>query len=225
MTELMRGINIFRIRMNTESDRIIKKEVYEPFICNIMNESSYFFKNKPIIMNNNKHGQSNGEPDFLDAKNNKYEVKLMINTKQGNMLGRDDKKDIQGFINEIVTELQEFGNHINNNDIIDIEDTIFYKIVEKRVESIEDDENIVLFIPFPIFPDRKDLIFLSDFTDFAQKVYDELVKNELIGEREFYYVYPAQDGNSIVVRNPKIRKKEFLNSPDFKKYFVYESVN
>ncbi len=215
-------MNIIRITIKPNCSNIINKKYYEPIICKLMNDSSLFFPNKPILMNDQ---QSNGESDYYDTYNNKYEVKLLINKKQGEMLGKDVDKDIIGFFDEIRAELHEFGNHISNNEVFDIEDTQFYKIVYERVNSIKDDENILLFIPFPIFPDSEDLLVFSHFSDFAQKVYDKLRENNVIKCREFYYIYPAQDGKNCVIRKPDIRMKEFVYTEDFQNYFIFERVN
>lgn len=220
--ELAKGINIVRITIKPNCSNIINKKYYEPLICKLMNDSSMFFPNKPIMMND---FQSNGESDFYDAKNNKYEVKLLLDKKQGKMLGRNVDKDVIGFFDEIKAELQEFGNHLSNNEFFDIEDSQFYKIVNERVKSVKDDENILLFIPFPIFPDSKELSVFNRFTDFAQKVYDKLLENDVIRCRDFYYIYPSQDGDTCVIRQPDTRHKEFVYTEDFQNYYVFERVN
>lgn len=54
---------------------ILKRQRYEEIVLKTINRSKYLIANLPLskVME-----QSNNEPDFLDTKANKYELKLLL---------------------------------------------------------------------------------------------------------------------------------------------------
>ena len=187
-----------------------------------MNRSTVFFEYKPITRYKD---QSNGEPDFADSTRKKYDAKLLINKNQGKKLGQDINKDIIGFFNEIMGELTEFGDKMKRDRSLSIEETKFYKIAKERVESCKMDENIILFIPFPISFDMVGSVFLERATDSAQAVYEKLKENGLIAGREFYYVYPLRDGIHFAIRNAETRDRDYIPMPQYQEALSFELID
>lgn len=218
--ELASGYNIVRIRYTDDCGKFIDARFYEPLILELMNRSKLFFS-KPVKHNEN---QAHSESDFEDSIGRKYESKLIINQSQGQKLGRKINKDIEGFFNEVIKELTEFGNSMKKDGFVDIESTKLYSIIKERLEHIKPDENIILFIPFPLFPEIEGCFFWGQFTDCAQAVYNKLAENSLIGNREFFYIYPIQDGEKYIIRNPRTRQKDYIAMPEYTDYLIFERV-
>ena len=209
--------NIVRIRYTDDCGKFIDARFYEPLILELMNRSKLFFC-KPVKHNEN---QSHSESDFEDSIGKKYEAKLIINQSQGQKLGRKINKDIEGFFNEVLKELTEFGTRIKADGFVDIESTKLYSIIKERIEP---DENVILFIPFPLFPEIENSFFRGRCTDCAQAVYNKLQEHNIIGDREFYYIYPIQDGVKYVIRNPKSRQKDFIGMPEYTDYLIFQRI-
>lgn len=218
--ELTGGCNIVRIRYTNDCSKFIDARFYEPLILELMNRSVLFFS-KPVRHNEN---QSHSESDFEDSTGKKYEAKLIINQSQGSKMGRSINKDIEGFFNEILKELTEFGNSMKKDGFVDVESTKLYSIIKDRLKNIKPDENIILFIPFPLFPEIEGSFFWGQFTDCAQATYNKLVENGIIGNREFYYIYPTQDGIKYVIRKPKTKQKDYIAMPEYTDYLAFERL-
>ena len=86
--------------------RIIKNGNYEKYVMEIMNKSKTIFNN--IHVSPNKE-QSHGESDFVDQDGNKYEAKLIIDKKQGEIIGQS-KNDIDDWINDMIKECSEISD-------------------------------------------------------------------------------------------------------------------
>lgn len=101
----IRHFNVFR--------NFIQKELYEPFLCYLLQASSLFSPDLMLIQN-----QSNGEDDFYSQKLNKsYEVTLLINRDIVRYLKKEEytyifadqylrKTLLDQFENEIIVALQ-----------------------------------------------------------------------------------------------------------------------
>lgn len=113
------------IKFRTEitiSDRfrdILKRQRYEELVLTTINKSQLLIKNLPLskVME-----QSNNEPDYLDSNGNKYDVKLLLDSKQGALIG-ERKNDLQQWIYSMMRECEEFNDCIRNRDIANIQNT------------------------------------------------------------------------------------------------------
>ena len=219
--DLSRGVFLTRIRFKEDCSKYIKKEYYELLIWELMKHSKKFFNDKSITWCKE---QSKGEPDFIDGSGVKYDAKLIIDTIQGSMLGRDKGKDVVGFFREIQRELMEFGDKMKRDGELSIQETKFFKIVKKRVLDCKFDENIILFIPFPIGLDIEESIIWNRLTDCAQSVYNAIRDENLVGDRDFYYIYPMRDGMRYVIRNPKNNERDYILLPEYQDSLCFEIV-
>ena len=120
--------------------KIIQGGNYEKVILSILNQS------KKLLPNNFKHNdtQFNGECDFVDLTNNdKYDAKLLFTKKQGELIGSKNS-DYEKWIQSMREMELEFGDFIEKRGKIPIETLKVYKVMEKRLMSVKEDENIIL---------------------------------------------------------------------------------
>ena len=87
------------------------------------------------------------------------------------------------------------------------------------------DENIILFIPFPISLDVVGSFFLEKTTDSAQVVYGKLKEHGLVAGREFYYVYPLRDCLHFAIRNAETRERDYVYAPEYQDILSYELMD
>ena len=119
--------------------------------------------------------------------------------------------------------LQKLFHTPEKRDLSIITSLKLYKIIKDRLSSIKEDENLILFIPFPIVLDFKDSIFLPLMNDYLQAIYNQLERENLIHGRGFYYIYPSMEADIYVLRNGK-GFREYIKNYDLHKFIVYQST-
>ena len=156
-----------KTKISNHYPKIRKKEVYEPIILAIMNDSKVVFSSKY------KHIdiQDNSEPDFIDIYNNYvYDAKLL-------------------FPNEVCIALSkwnisDFANGIQESTNIDfknqIKKTELYRLIKDRTDKLKDSEFGILFLPFPILMCTRDSIFNQLCVDQIDLCIKELNLNDKI---------------------------------------------
>lgn len=197
--------------------KIIQGGNYEKVILSILNQS------KKLLPNNFKHNdtQFNGECDFVDLTNNdKYDAKLLFTKKQGELIGSKNS-DYEKWIQSMREMELEFGDFIEKRGKIPIETLKVYKVMEKRLMSVKEDENIILFIPYPIVLDCPNSVFTQLTGDILSNVFSKLVANKKVGERKVYFIYPCID-NCIVLRYMNTGTREYFSAEILKPYINYD---
>lgn len=207
------------ITINDSFRELIKSHNYEKYVWSIINSSKEIF---PDFRFTHIEDQAHGESDFLDQFGKRYDAKLVFDQDQGRLIG-DSRNDLLNWVNDMLNEKTEFSEIIDNRSITMVESTKLYGIMKARLNSVKDDENAILFIPFPIVDDIKGSVFLFLVTDFLQAVYDRLAENGYIGNREVYFIYPSMMPHEYVLRDSK-RKREFITCRDLECFILYESV-
>ena len=101
---------------------ILKRQRYEELVLTTINKSQTLIENRPL---SRVTEQSNNEPDYLDTKGNKYDVKLLLDSKQGALIG-ERKNDLQQWIHSMMNECGEFNNCIRNRCIANVQNTQLY---------------------------------------------------------------------------------------------------
>lgn len=198
---------------------LIKHHNYEKYILSIINRSVKIFSGKTFEL---IQKQSNGETDFVDNCGKKYDAKLLLDTQQGQLIG-EPKNSIQQWLEVMVQEKTEFAESIRRRDLTYVEKTKLYQIMKDRVASLKEDENGILFIPFPIVEDFEGGIFFQLATDFLQATYDRIKEQGHIGKRRIYFIYPSMKAHEYVLRNDN-RIREFIMCPDMKDFISFETV-
>lgn len=215
------GIRIRTKMTITEKFRdVLKRQQYETLVLNVLNKSEKLMINTPLKQIQH---QSNGEADFEDTLGNKYDVKLLIDKKQGAYIG-ERKNNLVQWIKSMKNESIEFSGFISSRGEYDLTTTKLYKIVKDRVESLRDDEIGILFCPYPIVHDDKDSYFLRGVTDFLQAVYDKIVEEKALNCKGIYFIYPSMKKGILCLRDGKTREREYIEFPEIDEYISYDTV-
>lgn len=198
---------------------ILKKQQYEKLVLAVLNRS-HIIPNIPLEYNEE---QAHGECDFIDSIGTKYEVKLLLDSKQGGLIG-ERKNDIIEWIDNMIEECSEFANCIIQRDLSIITDTKLYKIMRERLQSIEKDEVAILFIPFPIVQDFSESVFMQFTTDYLQAIYEKLKTENAFSCGNVFFLYPCSEKEKIVLRNANTREREYITAPEIVEYISFDST-
>lgn len=195
---------------------LINKNVYEPRLCNLMNKSSVIFPGQYQWVTE----QSSGQCDFIEIETGtKFDAKLPFLPTHGKLIGSNNH-DFKKWIELMQQEESEFGEDIVATRGKNTASLELYKIIEYRLESIEADEHAVFFFPYPIVLDSKELGIMHIASDYLDAIFKELKKQNKIGSRNIYVIYPAIDGE-IVLRCLNNNKREFLRFSEFDEFITY----
>lgn len=199
---------------------MIKESRYERLVNAILNQSTVIITDTPLI---HIDSQPDGEPDFIDTKGNKYDVKLLFDSKQGELVGAR-RFDIKNWIESMMDESAEFSEYIYKRGEYDLSFTTLYSIMKDRITSLKEDEIGVLFCPFPIVNDKKGSIFMQHATDFLQAVYEKLVDENVVTCNDVLFLYPSMEKDVIVLRNGNTRTREYINTTELSKYISFDTI-
>lgn len=196
---------------------LIKKDKYESCLCELMNLSTAVFPGRyQRILE-----QPSNECDFIDIDaGTKFDAKLPFEKKHGKLIGSEKQRDFTKWLLLMQQQESEFGEDIIASRGKNIACTELYKILSHRLETVEPDEHVIFFFPYPVVLDSKEFEFMHFVSDFLDAIYRELKKNDLIGCRNIYVIYPAVDGN-IVLRCLNNNEREFLRYCGFDEYITY----
>lgn len=197
---------------------LIKAQNYELYVMKIISRSKLIFSG---VSFERIADQSHGESDFIDSNGQFYDAKLLFDKKQGALIG-DKKNEITQWLQVMLDEKTEFGNVIHQRDLSLITKTKLYQITEKRLSSVKPNEHVIFFIPFPIVDEYKDSVFLQFATDFLQAVYNALVRNNLVGDRKVYFIYPSVQTHKYVLRDDKSHR-EYIVCEELDDFIRYET--
>jgi len=199
---------------------LFKRQRYETYILGILNKSNKLFRDKQFAKS---PSEANGECDLTDQAGLKYDVKLLIDTSQGEMIGQR-KNEIVLWINDMLEESSEFSDCIKQRDLSNISNTKLYRIMCSLMTKFASDEAAILFCPFPIVNDVEGSIFLQFATDYLQATYDKLKEQNAIGARETYFIYPSMEKDIFVLRNADSRVREYIETHELGEYFSFYTI-
>lgn len=198
---------------------ILKRQRYEELVLTTINKSQSLLENLPL---SRVTEQYNNEPDYLDTKGNKYDVKLLLDSKQGALIG-ERKNDLQQWIRSMMNECGEFNDCIRNRGIANVQNTQLYRILKKRLSSVKADEVAILFCPYPVVNDYQHAVFMQFATDFLQAVVNEL-EEEISACRGAYFLYPSMEKGILVLRDASTRAREYIEAPEIAEYISFDTV-
>lgn len=164
--------------------------------------------------------QACGESDFYDVSNHeKFEAKLPFDKTEGRLICNKNSA-LDKWLEFMMNEESEFGDKIIvNRGKYKIENLQLYKTLEKRLNTVKEDENAVILFPCPITLDYEPVegtLHMVGFTsDILSALFDKLEQNKIIGERKVYVIYPSMD-KKIVLR--------YLNK-NIREYLVFDKLN
>ena len=198
---------------------ILKRQRYEELVLTTINKSQSLIRNLPLYRVTE---QSNNEPDYLDTKGNKYDVKLLLDSKQGALIG-ERKNDLQLWIRSMMNECGEFDDCIRNRSIANVQSTQLYGILKKRLLSVKTDEAAILFCPYPVVNDYQHAVFMQLATDFLQAVVNEL-DEEIKACRGVYFLYPSIERGIMVLRDANTKAREYIDAPEIAEYISFDTM-
>ena len=205
---------VMKSSISVDIKKLMQRGAYESVLYDLMNVSSLVFPG------HYKHikKQSNGECDFIEINDEtKYDAKLVITTQLGkNFLSRNGS--VNNYIQEMHKEAIEFSDHFQT-ERKKIEEFTLYKVITENIEKTQEDENVILFIPYPIVPDAENFP-LKGAKDFLTFIYQSLVSNKKVGSRKIYVIYLAYDGKTVL-RNMGTGEREYVDCPKLNEYITY----
>lgn len=213
-------MTFYMIVQHSEAFRdLFKRQKYEKYILTIINRSNKIFRG---LQFESIPEQSAGQSDFIDNHGTKYDAKLLFDKAQGKLVG-DPQNTFQQWLEEMQAEETEFGESISRRDLSYVKKTKLYRIMKERIESLKNDENGLLFIPFPIVDDFKESVILQLATDFLQATFDRIKEQGIVGKRKVYFIYPSARSHEYVLRNEE-RFREYIICPELKDFISYSIV-
>lgn len=199
--------------------KLIDKNVYEPMLCELMNTSNLVFPGNYIHITE----QSSGQCDFIETTTGaKFDAKLPFRSTHGKLIA-SNKHDFRKWLELVMDEEAEFGDDIIASRGKNIASLVLYKIMEARMESIEDDEHAIFFFPYPVVLDYVDAGILALVSDYLDAIFRELKRREKVGMRKVYVIYPAVDGN-IVLRCLNTNQREYCQFAALEEFISFDFV-
>ena len=94
--------------------------------------------------------------------------------------------------------------------------------MKDRLASINENENAIFFIPYPIVDEYKGSYFGLIATDFLQAIYNDLVEKGLVGSRKLYFIYPSGAPHEYVLRDTEINR-EYIKCEELDGFISYDT--
>lgn len=212
----MRQVATFSDKLKT----FIQSGNYEPYILTLMNRSELVFPSQYAANKEQAHSQC----DFYDIQTSeKYEAKLPFDKKEGQLICSNNA-DLKNWLEFMMDEESEFSNRIiQERGKYRIDSLRLYKTLEKRLKTIQDDENAIILFPYPITLDVEGdggLNLLHFCGDILSSIFGELMHNGVVGKRKVYVIYPSMD-DKIVLRCLNTNQREYLVSEELNGVFTY----
>lgn len=191
--------------------KIISRGNYETLIETLMNASQCVFKGEYEHINS----QAYGECDFIEkSTGEKFDAKLCFEKEEGKLIGAPN-----GDVKEWILKMNEYFTDVDAN--LEPENLKIYKLLEKKMNSLKDDENLILYIPFPLsmYVQGVHEIVVTNTIEIA---YNELNEKNLLKGRKIYVIFPIDSGMALY--DVKQRKYEPIKTPIFNEYIKYENI-
>lgn len=198
---------------------VLKRQRYEEIVLATINKSQSLIGNLPL---SRVIEQSNNESDYLDAKGKKYDVKLLLDSEQGSLIG-ERKNDLRKWLYSMMNECGEFYDCIRSRDMDIVRNSRLYDILKKRLLSIRADEVAILFCPYPVVNDYQHGVHMQFATDFLQAVVNEL-EEEINACQGVYFLYPSMDKGIMVLREANTKAKEYIKAPEIEEYISFDTM-
>lgn len=201
---------------NAFSD-LIQGGKYEDFVLDLMNKSCKIFPNQ--YRHNDQ--QSHGECDFVCIETDeKYDVKLAFGTQDGCLLASRNR-DVAAWIKHMIEIKTEFNRCFTSHGLKNVENLTLYKTIQKLISKMEPDEHAIFLFPFPIVRDAEGAVHARFATDILSAVFDCLLDNNLVGERNVYAIYPSIN-HRIVIRDMRDFFREYMDFPELEQFVSYD---
>ena len=196
---------------------LLKKDIYEDAVCEIMNASAVVFPDEyqRIEM------QSHGESDFKNLNTGQMiDGKLLFREKQCYLLAMGEEK-LQKWLDSLKDEAAELLDLVKQNDDEPFMESSMYFEMTQRLQSIKKGEDVVFFMPYPLAIRYKSGIIAYLTINVFRRIFEVLQKNqpEITEEKRVYIIYPTTD-ERVVLAELTSDTVEYLNEG-----FLAEYVN
>ena len=198
----------YGVSISKDIKELIQSRTYEKIICNLMNESVILFPNSYKQVSS----QSHGECDFVDTfTEKKYDAKLLFSNTQCQIIAKGIDS-LATWVRDVLNELTVASEKLINKDWKGIRDTSLYKEMLDRLLHVANDENGILFIPFPIVPAVRQSIFLQFAYDIVSVTFNAISEDypDSCSGKDIVMIYPSPIDQLTVLRDLKTNRKEYL---------------
>jgi len=196
---------------------LLSKDIYEPIILSIMNQSKKIFPEDYKIIKNQSHGES----DYISTTGKLYDSKILFYEEQCESLAINEDQ-LSSFIEAIQKETEDIYNAIISKSIEEVKECIFYKEMVKEINKANYGENIILFLPYAFTLELEDNINSYLSSDIFSYIFNVLVKEiDILQDNEIFMIYPNYE-NKIIVKNLNTKEIEFITSNLINKYITFD---
>jgi len=188
---------------------LIKNGRYEILIGGLMNASKYVFEGEYEHI----ESQANGECDFVEKNTRKkFDAKLCFNKSEGKMIGAPK--------GEMIKWLEEMNEYFADVKPYSLPQELkIYKFLKDKLNTIKDDENLIVYIPFPMMLDIPEVCNLLTSTTLDIAV--EELKNEGITKgRQIFAIFPINNGMALYDIEKNLVEK--VNGEEFEKHLFFK---
>lgn len=199
---------------------LFHKHRYEKYVLDIMNKSKVIFPGDYKTVQE----QSNGECDYIDIKTNeKFDAKIPFEQKHMKMLaqGKKHDPDVRGWLEILKKEADEYTRLLANKK--SISELKLYDIIKNQVEKEKEDENIVLFLPYPISVSFEGGVFTQFFPNYFNDIFSQLKRDLYLSNRKIYVVYPSSEKNKFALKQNDVWQTEYIVCEELGRYFTSET--
>ena len=206
--------------LSDELKSFIQSGNYEPYILNLMNRSEVIFPGQYV----KNEDQSCNQCDFYDVETyEKFEAKLPFDKKEGKLIC-SNQGSLREWLKYMLDEEAEFGEKIIlERGKHSVDSLRLYRTMEKRLKTVQENENAVILFPYPITLDMEGdggLNLLHFCSDILSSIFGKLKENGVVGNRKVYVIYPSAD-NKMVLRCLNSNQREYLLAEELNKVFAY----
>lgn len=196
---------------------LLKKDIYEEVVCEIMNASAVVFPDEYKRIEQQSHGES----DFENLNTGQMiDGKLLFREKQCYLLAMGEDK-LQKWLDSLKAETAELLQLVTQNDDRPFITSSMYFEMTQRLKSIKKGEDVVFFMPYPLTVNNKYGVITYLNVNVFRRIFAVLKKNqpETVCEKRVYIIYPSAD-ERVVLAELTADTSEYLNEG-----FLSEYVN
>lgn len=195
---------------------LLSKDIYEPIIQKIMNQSKYIFPEEYTLIKNQSHGES----DYMSASGKLFDSKILFYEEQCESLAINEG-ELSSFIEAIQKETEDIYNAIVSKSVEEVKECIFYKEMLKEINKANYGENIILFLPYAFTLELDKNIENHSSSDIFSYIFDTLLKEiDILQDNEIFMIYPNYE-NKIIIKNLNTKEIEFITSDLINKYISF----
>lgn len=175
---------------------LLRKDIYEPVVCEIMNDSQLVFPDcyEQIF------DQSHGESDFKNLQTGQMiDAKLLFQEKQCYMLAMGKEK-LQKWLDSLKDEVNELFELMKQDSEAEFCSSSLYFEMSQRLKNIKFGEDVVLFMPYPFAVRYKNGVITYLTVNIFRQIFQAVKKHqpEITAGKRVYIIYPSPDDRVVL---------------------------